>query len=180
MLSDDAPRGFVHMRDYLRERREVEALREELVYAKWRLGEGAGDDERCVIAGSRLKLRRGDMRFFLRVVRASPMPVFCMADDHPDSTRVYACRIRKAIARDGGDPKIVQTIDTVGYMITRSGLLWAQGWVPELFRPLPDVMGEFQAANYQRIEGGSRGQQGSSGKQRRGRQQANGVANAGA
>lgn len=178
-MTDDAPRGFVHMRDYLAVRREEERLREELLYAKWRLGEGAGDDERCVVAGSRLKLRRGDMRFFLRIVRASPMPVFCASDDSPGSTKVYACRIRKAIGRDGGDPKIVQTVDTVGYMITRSGLIWAERWVPELFRPLPEVMGEFQAANYQRIEGGVRDQQGSSSKQRR-RQAGSRIANFGA
>lgn len=164
-FDDETPRGFVLKADYIKVRQENERLREDLIYAKWRLGENAGDDERCVVAGRRLGLRRGDMKFMLRMVRSSPMPV--LTADQLDTTRVYVCRLRAAILKADGDPRLIQTVDGVGYMVAKHGLQWLEGWVPELFRPLADVMGEFQLANFHRDTRGPRDrQQNSGGKQR--------------
>jgi len=157
MIDDNTPRGLVQMSDYLKVRRELEQVREELAYANWRLGDGAGDDERCVIAGARLKIRRGEIKYVLRLVRSAPMPV--LVSDQIETTRVIICRLRSEIKKAGGDPKMIQTIDSVGYMIKRSDLPWFEVWVPELFRPLGDVMGERQLADYHRDTRGNRGKQ---------------------
>lgn len=141
MTDDETPRGFVQLSEYHRSRREIEQLREELAYAHWRLGNAAGDKERCVIAGWRLKLRRGDMAFLLRMVRANGRPIF-VTDDERHTAKVYVCRVRAMLRANDGDPRMITTVDTVGYALTKAGLSFVETLIPELFRPLADVMGD--------------------------------------
>lgn len=149
MTDDLQIRGMIHMREYVKLRQELELVREELRYAQWMLGNGAGDDERCVIAGHRLKLRRGDIRFLLTMIRAAPRVMFAV--DHV-SSKVYACRIRAAIRKDGGNPRMIQTVDLVGYQVTSEGIEWMKGWIPELFRPLAEVARDYTAPDFKRSQ----------------------------
>lgn len=132
-------RGHVPISIYASAQKRIEQLEDQLQWAHYLLGDAAGDDARCAIVARRTGMRRGDIKFLLRLTRMYPRIAFSdLKVDH-----VYVCRIRAEMRKSNIAPRQLQTVNGVGYGFTAAGQAWAESWAPELFRPIAEVMGDY-------------------------------------
>jgi hypothetical protein len=136
---EDAPRGFVPMRDYLRLQRRLDEVEEELAYLKSNAREDF-DEESLALLRSRLRLPRSCVLILREIClagEAGAIPGRIHRDigssGDPKVIDVQICRLNKTLAEQGAPRVVAYRMIHGRRVLSQDGRAWLQKRAPELF-----------------------------------------------
>jgi hypothetical protein len=133
-LADDAPRGFVPMRDYLRLQAECDELREQIADLR-----PARKDPRIarICRAIRTSPQRASILLVLWLAR-EPLPGIRLAKrvgtEHAATLSRQVLSLRPELRNAGAPANMIQSRRWHGYWLTDEGRAWLQERVPEAFQ----------------------------------------------
>jgi DNA-binding response OmpR family regulator len=131
---EDAPRGFVTMREYLRLQRRLEALEDRLAYQEIPASKTDGRAllfvEALALSPQRAELLACLADGRLRTLHALQRASGCISDI---SLKTQMFHLRRAIEAHGAPVSAIINAWGVGYQMTAEGHQWLRERVPEAF-----------------------------------------------